>query len=145
MVQRCRHRRYSKIDRTMKPSRVTRLVATVIAVISLLFAQLAVAAYACPGMAMPERVSVGPMQGMEHCTAMDKAQPNLCHAHNHASQQSLDRPDLPPVPPFLAAGLVQLVVMPELSLPPSQAVTAIPSMARATSPPLAIRLCCFRI
>ncbi|MRV71744.1 hypothetical protein GJ700_08385 [Duganella sp. FT92W] len=129
----------------MKPSRVTRLVATVIAVISLLFAQLAVAAYACPGMVTPERLAISAMEGMEHCTAMDNAQPNLCHAHNHASQQSLDRPDVPPVPPFLASGLVQMVVMPELIVPPSQAAPAIPSMARATSPPLAIRLCCFRI
>jgi hypothetical protein len=132
----------------MKPSRLTRLVATVVAVISLLFAQLAVAAYACPGMAAPERVAANAMkamEGMEHCTGMDKVQPNLCHAHNHTSQQSLDRPDLPPVPPFLASGLVQMVVMPELIVPPSHAAPAIPSMARATSPPLAIRLCCFRI
>ncbi|RZI40325.1 hypothetical protein EGT07_23560 [Herbaspirillum sp. HC18] len=132
----------------MKPSRTTRLVAAVIAVISLLFTQLALASYVCPGMAVPESMTVAVddgMAGMDHCSDMDMAQPGLCHAYGHAGQQSLDKPDLPQVPPFHAIGPALTVVVLEAATPPPTAVAAMPSLAHATAPPLAIRHCCLRI
>ena len=132
----------------MKPRRSTRLVAALIAMISLLFAQLALASYVCPGMTMPAAMATAmddSMQDMADCSGMDMQQPALCHAHDHVGQQSLDKPDVPQVAPFAAVGLALLV----LPLNTVTLSTASPLdntwLARATSPPLAIRHCCFRI
>ncbi len=127
----------------MKPLRSTRLVAVLVTIVSLLFAQLALASYVCPAMAtaMPD----DSMQEMTSCAGMDMQQPSLCHAHHHADHQSLDKPDLPQVAPFVAVGPV-LAVLPLDTLDP---VVTGPSdtlsLTHATAPPLAIRLCCFRI
>ena len=135
----------------MKPSRSTRLVADVIAVISLLFTQLALASYACPGATSPARMSMAAadngMAGMDHCTGagMDKAQPSLCHAHTHADPQSLNKPDLPSVLPFLVVGPVLSIVLLDDGVAPPGTVTAMPSLSHATEPTMAIRHCCFRI
>jgi hypothetical protein len=133
----------------MKPSRSTRFVAAVIAVISLLFTQLAVASYVCPGTTMAQRMTattadIG-MAGMDHCTGMDKAQPSLCHAHNHSGTQSLNKPDLPSVQPFLVIGPILSVVLLDAGVAPPDVFTAIPSLSHATEPPIAVRHCCFRI
>ena len=133
----------------MKPSHTTRLVAAVIAVISLLFTQLALASYVCPGMTMPDRMEMAMADNSAHdmagCTGMDIQQPGLCHAHDHTGQQSLDKPDVPQVPPFAAMGLVLIVQTIDLSVPPATAGSETISLAHATAPPLAIRHCCFRI
>jgi len=135
----------------MKPSRSTRFVAAVIAVISLLFTQLALASYACPSVSMPERMAMAAadngMAGMDHCasTGIDKAQPSLCHAHTHSDPQSLNKPDLPSVLPFLVIGPVLSVVLLDDGVAPPEIFTAIPSLSHATGPTMAIRNCCFRI
>ena len=133
----------------MKPSRSTRFVAAVIAVISLLFTQLAMASYACPGMTTPARMTMATadngMAGMDHCTGMDKAQPTLCQAHNHADPQSLNKPDLPSVLPFLVIGPVLTVFVFDHGAAPPDVFTAIPSLSYATEPTIALRHCCFRI
>lgn len=139
----------------MKPSRSTRFVAAVIAVISLLFTQLALASYVCPSVSTPERMTMAAadkgMAGMEHCTGktspgMDKAQPSLCHAHTHADPQSLNKPDLPSVLPFLVVGPVLSVILLDDGVAPPDTFTAIlPSLTHPTEPPMAIRNCCFRI
>lgn len=133
----------------MKPSRSTRFVAAVIAVISLLFTQLAMASYACPGVATPARMTMAAadngMSSMDHCTGMDKAQPTLCHAHTHSDPQSLNKPDLPSVLPFLVIGPVLSVILLDDGVAPPGVATATPSLSHATEPPMAIRHCCFRI
>jgi len=131
----------------MRPSRATRLVAAVIAVISLLFTQLALASYVCPDASVqaPRMAMKAGMEGMSHCAAMDKAQPGLCQAHGHADHQSLDKPDLPQIPPFQAVGQILTVIPPDLAAHAPAFVTIGPALARATAPPLAIRHCCFRI
>lgn len=137
------------MPKAMKPSRSTRFVAAVIAVISLLFTQLALASYVCHGTTMPERMTMAAvdngMSGMDHCTGMDKAQPTLCHAHNHSDPQSLNKPDLPSVLPFLVIGPVLSVVLHDDGVAPPGVITAMPSLSHATEPTMAIRHCCFRI
>lgn len=133
----------------MKPSRPTRFVAAVIAVISLLFTQLALASYVCPGTTKPARMAMAAasngMAGMDHCTGMDKVQPTLCHAHTHSDPQSLNKPDLPSVLPFLVIGPALSVILLDDGVAPASVVTAIPSLSHATEPTMAIRHCCFRI
>jgi hypothetical protein len=132
----------------MKPSRTTRLVAAVLAVISLLFTQLALAAYACPPEALqvPQVTQVvKAMPAMDNCTGMDMAQPSLCDAHHHPNQQSLDKPPAPLLPPFLQVGLGMVVYTIDPVVPAALPAHSRNLLARTTAPPLAIRHCCFRI
>jgi hypothetical protein len=119
--------------------------------ISLLFMQLAVASYVCPafGMDQPGQMlsasAAMPDQDMPGCQDMDQVQPSLCHAHGQIGNQSLDKPELPHVQPFIMAGLaVQLspvaIIARAIGTPPAAAL-----LTRTTAPPLAIRNCCFRI
>jgi hypothetical protein len=85
-----------------------RLTATLFVVLSLLFSQLALANYVCPGQAdtaaMAEMMAAG-----EPCEGMDQAQPVLCHQHSAAAAPSFEAVKLP------AASLpmvVQVLVMP---------------------------------
>jgi len=85
-----------------------RLTTTFFVVLSLLFSQLALANYVCPGQgdaaAMAEMMASG-----EPCEGMDQAQPVLCHQHSAGAVQSFEAVKLP------AASLpmiVQVIVMP---------------------------------
>lgn len=57
-------------------SRSTRFVSAIAALVALLFAQLAVSAYACAGMSPSHEVAVA---GMEGCP--EASMPNLCDSH----------------------------------------------------------------
>jgi hypothetical protein len=87
---------------------IHRLTTTIFVVLSLLFSQLALANYVCPGQvnaaAMAEMMASG-----EPCEGMDQAQPVLCHQHSAGAVQSFEAVKLP------AASLpmvVQVLVMP---------------------------------
>ena len=85
-----------------------RLATTFLMVLSLLFAQLALASYVCPAQtgaaAMAEMMASG-----EPCEGKDQAQPLLCHQHSAGATQSFEVVKLP------AASLpmvVQVLIMP---------------------------------
>jgi len=110
----------------------------------MLFAQLAVAAYACPGlMSGIESVQPGPVPTATNCdqmpSPMDEASPNLCAQHCQYGQQS-DQTQTVTVPAVLLTSLY-------IVAPVSQALQ-IPRMPvglfAAVSPPHAILHCCFR-
>ncbi|WP_228892575.1 hypothetical protein [Pseudoduganella aquatica] len=131
----------------MKLSRPTRLIAAIIMLFSLLFAQLAVAAYACPvliGQQAPEAVSMPDMPG---CTdmSMDKSSPSLCAAHCDAGHQSADTSSTPAVQAFVPCELELVLPRIERSAPALAFSRESVPLTRATSPPLAIQHCCFRI
>ncbi len=132
----------------MKLSRNRRVLTALLTFLSLLFTQLAVAAYACPagaGMVAGAPARDARAGNMSHCARTDPAKPGLCHAHCANAQQSADTPAAPPVLPFVATSLVGV-------LPTTVATTTAPERAaaavlpeRASAPPLSIRHCCFRI
>lgn len=133
----------------MKISRSSRFAAALIALFSMLFMQLAVASYACPslssgqgGQAVAAAMADADMAG---CKDMDPVQPSLCHAYGQSGDQSLDKPAVPPLQPFLAVGFG----LPVIPLTTTQSVSfGLPSstfLTHATAPPVAIRNCCFRI
>lgn len=129
----------------MKLSRTQRVFAALFTVLSLLFTQLAVAAYACPDLA-PEAMAAKVMQeAMPGCTDMDMVKPGLCHAHCASGHQSLDAPAAPHIGAFIATGLVTVLPAGVVfhSVLPTRITPAL--LARSTAPPLAIRHCCFRI
>ncbi|MBR7784777.1 hypothetical protein KDM89_21835, partial [Undibacterium sp. LFS511W] len=82
----------SQFDYFMKLSHPSRVVAAFVALFSMLFMQLAVASYACPGLAMRggDDMSAMPavvaMPTMTDCEGMDQVQPVLCHAHAQDQQ-----------------------------------------------------------
>lgn len=85
-----------------------RLTTTFFAVLSLLFSQLALANYVCPGQADAAAMAAM-MSAGEPCEGMDQAQPVLCHQHSASAAQSCEAVKSP------VASLpmvVQVLVMP---------------------------------
>lgn len=131
-----------------------------------LFAQMAVAAYACPQLA-PAGLSQASASAMaaagttsdasagDDNPAMDMAagcdgmgqpdpdNPNLCAEHAHFGQQS-DQTQTPTLPAILLVSLYVIPIVPELKLP-TRPAAASTSFLTAASPPHAILHCCFRI
>ena len=113
-------------------------MAALVALFSMLFMQLAVASYACPG-------NGAPAVSTADCAGMDASQPSLCKAKSSdlTSRQSLDKPDLPPLLPFAPADLAGLVADVEPLPLRAEWRAAPPGWARSIAPPIAIQHCCF--
>ncbi|TAL73926.1 MAG: hypothetical protein EPN79_01140 [Burkholderiaceae bacterium] len=125
-----------------------RLITVLFALISLLFMQLAVARYACPGpMQKASEAAVMAEAGMPSAEpmllSMDDGQPSLCQAHCQAGQQSADTHALPS--PVAFSALPAAFTLPVTVLVFSGAPLQAPHLKRITAPPVAIRNCCFRI
>jgi hypothetical protein len=122
-----------------------RLLTVILSLWSLLFAQVALAGYTCPGTAKAVQVAQMAEAGMPCAEtmskAMDDSQPGFCHAHCQASQQASDTFQVPAL-----ATLVQLGVVLTVEPVPSRADPPLRALLRPNvSPPLAIAHCCFRI
>ena len=134
----------------MKPTRKVRILTAFVALCGMLFMQLAVAAYACPGLTgagtteavAAHQLSVRSMPG---CDQPDPAKPALCHAHCLDGKSSLDKPDAPVVAP--AAIVVSAILTPLEPLAPALLPGTQPAsfLQRITAPPISIQNCCFRI
>jgi hypothetical protein len=127
-----------------------RFVAALIALFSMLFMQLAVASYACPNVRTGQQsastaMSADSPEMSPGCMGMDMEQPSLCHAQDQVGNQSLDKPQLPHVQPFVPVGLVQAIVSIDAAYHPLPSRPRPLYLTRATAPPLSIRNCCFRI
>jgi hypothetical protein len=114
-----------------------------LAAMALLFAQISVAAYACPhldkgpgagGSAMAE-------QGQQTDGGRDAQQPSLCHEHCKA-QVGADHVQMMAVPPATPSGLVLPVVDAHHAI--LRVTYAEPDPARITGPPCSILFCVFR-
>ena len=84
----------------MKLPRKYRILTALVALFSMLFMQLAVAAYVCPdaqGGRGSETMAAdqSPMQLMPGCDQPDPAAPALCHAYCQDGKSSLDKPEAP--------------------------------------------------
>lgn len=123
--------------------RRNRLFAVLFALISLLFMQLAVASYVCPG--VPSKISeMGAMPCAESMTlTIDDEQPSLCHAHCQSDQQSVDKYQVPGLASL--ADLATDFPLPRIAPAPSGVPLQAPLLRRTTAPPLTVRNCCFRI
>ena len=135
----------------MKTSRSTRFLTAIVAMLSMLFMQLAVASYVCPAMPAGSHNSAASaraaMIDMPNCQGMDAVQPQLCHlyAHGEPSKQSPDKTPAPAVPPFVPATLMlDLQFFDTVLIPDARPYRPI-ALTRTTAPPVAIRNCCFRI
>ena len=114
-------------------TRRVRSFSALFALLALLFAQIALASYACP--------TAGDCGGMP----LDSQQPALCHAHGQQGDQSLDKPSAPlpdPVATTPVPALPGTLLDPLILIAPSPLQSL---LSRATAPPLALRHCCLRI
>ncbi|PNG46653.1 MULTISPECIES: hypothetical protein [unclassified Variovorax] len=85
-----------------------RCVTAVLLVISLLFSQLALASYVCPG--LPDAAAMAAaMAAGQPCEGMDTAQPVLCH--QHSADMSLSFEPVKAAAPSLPA-VLHVLVMP---------------------------------
>ena len=132
----------------MTRNRQNRLITVLFALVSLLFMQLAVAAYACQGDAskvVPAKVKAVTDMPCAKSMVMtvDDSQPSLCHAHCQAAQQSTDKYQVPLALDvgLLPSGLTLDGVFPVFASMSLQA----PYLHRTTAPPLAIQNCCLRL
>ncbi|MGE3347755.1 MAG: hypothetical protein AB7I35_10005 [Ramlibacter sp.] len=120
--------------------------AVLIASVHLLFAQVALAQYACPGFTSPaaqtaSAEAVSPCQEM--MAAHATSQP-LCQAHCKGDPQSTHTTAVPAV--ALPALLSTLPAPPVLTLLPSGSSSPLPPwMRRVVHPPATIRNCCWRL
>lgn len=126
-------------DLAMKFCRRSRFVTAVVMLFSLLFMQLAVASYSCPAAGNLA------MSGA-NCAGMDQDQPSLCKAKavDQAAKQSLDKPDAPPVLPFIPVELAGQVALTAWTAVTADWMAAPPDWSRCVAPPIAIAYCCFR-
>lgn len=127
-----------------------------------LLAQMAVSAYACPGLAaakmqmssaaavvghQPSVLDGAAVQAMTRCEdmagVMDSSFANLCAEHCHQGQQS-DHAATVSVPAALLNALYVTPPAPEPTAAPRSAADATSALV-AASPPHAILHCCFRI
>jgi hypothetical protein len=113
-----------------------------IAIFALLFAQLSVAAYACP-MAAAGGAGMAPIGCAAMANQLDPASPNLCAGHCQYGEQG-DQPRTPAAP---AVSLVSLYVLPLTlaSTEPMRLAVESSGLLATPSPPLTILHCCFRI
>ncbi len=135
----------------MKISYFKRLRTAIVAIFSMLFMQLAVASYACPGMLAGSSMEVSAadtmMEDMPNCDGMDPEQSTLCHVYavGEPAKQSLETPPAPVVPPFVPVELVLNLAIFDVIVQPSRPAYPPIALTRTSSPPIAIRNCCFRI
>lgn len=114
-----------------------------IALIGLLFQQLAMASYACP-------VDTGDMAAavasqMPPCHSPDTADKSRCHQHCHPLAQTSDHGSAPTVPPALLPPTTWLRAAAFIAADRNAESDACSIDARSTAPPLTIRYCTFQI
>ena len=83
---------------------------------TVLFLQLAVAAYACPRTDSGTATLAAVVPAAQPCPGMDQERPKLCEQHCAQNSQSVDtQPHSNTNPPVLA--LIAIIVQPDLYLP----------------------------
>lgn len=118
-----------------------RALTVLAAVVSLLFMQIALAAFACPGSL---QASASGVQAADGGCEKDMSSP-LCRSHCGQSAQALEKPPVPAIPP---AALVGFIAARDLFAECGAAQRSAPRRTRTHLPPepdLALRNCCLRI
>ena len=117
---------------------------SLVGIAALLFMQLAVSAYACPGgMELAASAPVAPRVA-GGCDEMDGVPSPLCHSHCDDGGQSLAKPQPPNLPLAIAGAALALAPIGDRPAA-SVAVLRIHRLSQPPEPRLSIRNCCFRL
>ena len=108
-----------------------RLITTFLVVITLLFSQLALASYVCPG--LPDTLAMAEMMAAgEPCEGMDEAQPVLCHQYSSGAAQTFEAVKLTaPTQP----AVVQILVVPLMLEAEADMALPMAALPEAKPPP----------
>ena len=109
-----------------------------IVIAALAFAQLAVAAHACPIDA--QATAVQAIAATSGCDDMADGMTTVCNSHCHDASKTQSAFDVALVQPVFTVALHPYLVPPEAQGSPLE-----PSLQRATSPPLNLSHCVLRI
>jgi hypothetical protein len=118
----------------MSRRRLFRLTTAFCAALALLFSQLALASYSCPGKADAEAMAEMMAAGMP-CSGMDSRQPALCHQHAADPGKTVEAVKLPTVPLPLLFLVLELPVSIDVDAARAVPVAATPQ-ARPPPDPL---------
>ena len=154
-VRYCQRREGAGMTRTFRQTVCRMLIGVV------LFAQMAVSAYACPAMSMATAASA---QAADCATMamgdaseeraggtpafrdrIDVDAPNLCAAHCHFGQQTAEDSTAPAIPGPALMTSFYAVPLPTAPLGTVRPAAEAPDRFAAAFPPHAILHCCFRI
>ncbi len=123
-----------------------RLIPVLLALASLLYMQLAVAAYACPVVDKVAEIAAMAEAGLPcagDMATVDLDQPGLCFAHNQTSDRTTTKVDLPSPVQSMATGF-RFTSEPYRARPVAARAQAGPP-SRNAAPPIAVLHCCLRI
>ena len=125
-------------------NRLSRKLFSLLAIGALLFAQLAVAAYACPmQFAGADEAASMDAACEKNASQRDADSPALCQQHCENGPQNVN--DSPQVPVFFAVETGRVVAPSMATMLPIRTSATPAFLSHATSPPHTIRNCCFRI
>jgi hypothetical protein len=134
----------------MKLTRRSRFITALVALISVLFMQLAAVAYACPDLQLGKADQAMSVAGtpdvgaMPECTKIDQQHANLCQSHCQAASQSvatlfhtsIESPALP---------LLAVIAAGDALLPGIKAAKQSELLTHITAPPPSLLFCVLRI
>ena len=128
-------------------------IVSVLVLMSVLFLQLALSAYACPMQFSALLYQTSTIESassncddMDMDMGMDMSQPGLCQQHCKNEPQTLSDTPLDLAPVTFVSSLIVEWREPQSSTSLALATRAsTPSLHHATSPPASIQHCCFRI
>jgi hypothetical protein len=116
------------------------LTTTLLVVLSLLFSQLALARYVCPGQSDPAMAAM--MQAGMPCEGMDEAQPVLCHQHSTDPAKTFEAVKLPAA---AQPAVVQVLTLPLVPEPGTVSALSASIASEARPPPDPIFLSTLRL
>ena len=133
----------ASMSASFKMKRVWLRSISALAAMALLFAQISVAAYACPDLGQGPRAGASALseRGQPPDVGRDAQHPSLCHEHCKA-QVSVDHVQIIGVPPAMPSAFVLPVVDAHHAL--LRARYAEPDRARVNGPPRSILFCVSR-
>jgi hypothetical protein len=118
-----------------------RLTTTLLVVVSLLFSQLALANYVCPGQADAAAMARVMASGAP-CTGMDDVQPLLCHQYGSGAAQSFEAVKLPAVS---LPAIVQVIEVPWVFASAGAVALPVSASLEARPPPDPVYLSTLRL
>ncbi|HET9652568.1 MAG TPA: hypothetical protein VFP36_10270 [Usitatibacter sp.] len=128
--------------------RRSRSLASVLAILALLFAQLMAAVHACE-VDKPVKASVAAASdaqtGDDCCDHGQRAPDPACDNHCQQGKQNTERSTGFTVIPLVGAGFAMPGAPALAPLAPAGNPSLAPDLTRDTEPPISVRNCCFRI
>lgn len=107
--------RDAKLNIDMFRRRLHRIAITTLAVLSMLFAQFALANYVCPQQAAMATMAAAMAAG-QPCEGMDSSQPALCHQHSTDPARAAEAVKLPTAAQPAVVQVLELPVVAEASI-----------------------------